>query len=358
MAIVTQSSDTPLMDLLRGCGAKYEPVNGTPVAVSYGDVRAEYEVLGTGAAVADLGHTTRVLHKGGDALDLLNRLTTNDLGGLAAGGVSTTVLTSEIGRVIDVFQVVCLATDQLMLISESNEPGPLIENIEKYTILEDAVLEDVSSGTARIGIRGPLARAVTAEITGTDMSAVDSGGAQPVPILGEGAVVLKGNPFIREGYDLVFPAGAARQLWETALNAGAAPVGHHALEHARIKAGLPAPGTELTDRVNPLEAGLDEFVSFTKGCYVGQEVIARLDTYDKVQRRLVGLEVPEGAEPGETLNSGRRTAGWVTSVSTMTNKGRSAALGYVRRAFIEPGTVLGASSGEVNVVETPSTVRR
>ena len=170
-------------------------------------------------------------------------------------------------------------------------------------------------------------------------------------------MLFKGNPFIREGYDLVFPAGAARQLWETALNAGAAPVGHHALEHARIKAGLPAPGAELTDRVNPLEAGLDEFVSFTKGCYVGQEVIARLDTYDKVQRRLVGLEVPEGAEPGETLNSGRRTAGWVTSVSTMTNKGRSAALGYVRRAFIEPGTVLGASSGEVNVVETPSTVR-
>ena len=182
------------MDLLRGRGAKYEPVNGKPVAVSYGDVRAEHEVLGRGAAVADLGHTTRVLHKGGDALDLLNRLTTNDLGGLAAGDASTTVLTSEIGRVIDVFQVVCLATDQLMLISESTDPEPLIENIEKYTILEDAVLEDMSSGTARIGIRGPLARAVTAEITGTDMSTVDSGGAQSVPILGEGAVILKRQP--------------------------------------------------------------------------------------------------------------------------------------------------------------------
>ena len=346
------------MDLLRGCGAKYEPVNGKPVAVSYGDVHAEYETLGAGAAVVDLGHTTRVLHTGRDALDLLNRLTTNDLGGLSAGDVSTTVLTSEIGRVIDVFQVVCLAEDRLMLISESNEPGPLIKNIDKYTILEDAVLEDMSSGTARIGIRGPLARAVMGEITGIDMSAIDSGGSQSVPLLGEGTILLNGNLFIREGYDLVLPAGAARQLWETALNAGAAPVGHHALEHGRIKAGLPAPGTELTDRVNPLEAGLDEIVSFTKGCYVGQEVIARLDTYDKVQRRLVGLDVPEGAEPGETLNSGRRTAGWVTSVSTMTNKGRSAALGYVRRAFIEPGTVLGASSGEVNVVETPSTIRQ
>ena len=131
MARVTQTSDIRLMDLLRGCGAKYEPVNGTPVAVSYGDVRAEYEVLCTGTAVADLSHTTRVLHKGEDALDLLNRLTTNDLGGLAAGDVATTVLTSEIGRVVDVVRVVRLAEDRLMLISESNEPGPLIEEHRK-----------------------------------------------------------------------------------------------------------------------------------------------------------------------------------------------------------------------------------
>ena len=168
-------------------------------------------------------------------------------------------------RVIDVFQVVCLAEDRLLLITESTDPGPLIENIEKYTILEYAVLEDVSSVTARIGIRGPLARAVTAEITGTDMSTVNSGGAQSVPVLGEGVMLLRGNPFICEGYDLVFPAGAARQLWETAINAGAAPVGHHALEHARIKAGLPAPGAELTDRVNPLEAGWTSLSASQRG---------------------------------------------------------------------------------------------
>ena len=358
MAKATQSSDTSLLDLLRDRGAIYESVDRQPCAVSYGDVQAEYETLGAGAGVTDLSRTTRVLHKGPDALDLLNRLTTNDLGGLAPEGVATTVLTSEIGRVIDVFQVLCLAADRLMLISESTDPDPLIENIDKYTILEDAVLEYVSSGTARIGIRGPLARSVAGEITGLDMSAVDSGGAQPVPVLGGEVMLIKGNPLIRDGYDLLSPAEAAKQVWESAIDAGAVPVGHYALEYARIKAGVPAPGAELTDRVNPLEAGLEPFVSFTKGCYVGQEVIARLDTYDKVQRRLVGLDVPEGTEPGENLKSGKRTAGWVTSVSTMTNKGYSAALGYVRRAFIEPGTVLDASSGEITVVETLSTVLR
>ena len=88
-------------------------------------------------------------------------------------------------------------------------------------------------------------------------------------------------------------------------------------------------------------------------------MIARLDTYDKVQRRLVVLDVPEGTEPGETLNSGRRTAGWVTSVSTMNEQRPFGCARICRRAFIEPGTVLGASSGEANVVETrrPSAVR-
>ena len=358
MARATQSIDTSLLDLLRGRGAIYESVNAQPVAVSYGDVQAEYETLCAGAGVADLSQTTRVMHTGADALDLLNRLTTNDLGGLSTGEVATTVLTSEIGRVIDVFQVARLATDRLMLISDSLDPDPLIENIDKYTILEDAILEDVSSKIARIGIRGPLASAVTGEITGTDISSVDSGGFQPVPALGDGAMLIRGNALIRDGYDLLLPIDAAGNVWDAALAAGAIPVGHHASEHFRIKAGIPAPGAELNDRVNPLEAGLEEFVSFTKGCYVGQEVIARLDTYDKVQRRLVGLDVPEGVEPGETLNSGTRTAGWITSVSRLPNNGRSAALGYVRKAYVEPGTTLEASLGGVTVVGTPSAVTR
>ena len=230
------------MGLVRGCGAQFEPVDGKTVAVSHGDVQAESNALRAGAGVTDLSHTTRVLHKGRDALDLLNRLTTNDLGGLGAGEVATTVLTSEIGRVIDVFRVVHLGPDQLMLISDSFDPVPLVENIDKYTILEDAVLEDVSSATARIGILGLQARAIASKVTGTDSLSEDSIGLHPVPVFGEGAILLKGNPLVRDGYDLIAPVDAAAEAWEAAVNAGAAPVGHYALEHARITAGVPAPG--------------------------------------------------------------------------------------------------------------------
>lgn len=354
MTTANQSTETSSTKFLRDSGVEYEAIGGKPVAVSFGDVRAEYETLGNRAAVVDLSHTTRVMHTGRDALDLLNRLTTNDLGGLHVAEVATTVLTSEIGRVIDVFQVVCLRPGRLMLISESIDSKPLIENIDKYTILEDADLEDVSSQIARVGIRGPQARAVAGEITEADVSSVDAGEVRYVPAFGDGAILLKGNPLVPDGYDVLIPAEAAGQVWEAAVNAGAVPVGHHALEHARIEVGIPGAGTELNDRVNPLEAGLEEFVSFTKGCYVGQEVIARLDTYDKVQRRLIRLDAPEGVESGELLESGTRSAGWVSSVSRLPSNGRAAALGYVRKAFLKPGTVLRAGSREVTVVETAS----
>ncbi len=347
-----------MVDLMRGHGAQFESIDGRTVAVSYGNVQAECNALRAGAGVTDLSHTTRVMHTGPDALDLLQRLTTNDLGGLVVGEAATTVLTSEIGRVIDLFQVVRLELDRLTLISDSFDAEPLVENIDKYTILEDAVLEDVSSATARIRLRGPQARLVVGEVTEADISPVDSGEVQLVPALGEGAMLLKGNPLVRDGYELVLPVDSAEEAWEAAVSAGAVPVGHYAVGHARIKAGVPASEAELNDRVNPLEAGLDEFVSFTKGCYVGQEVIARLDTYDKVQRRLVRLDAPEGTVPGDSLESGTRTAGWVSSVSGLPENGRAAALGFVRKAFVEPGTVLSAGSGEVTVVDVPSPVAR
>ena len=115
---------------------------------------------------------------------------------MIAGEVATTVLTSEIGRVIDLFQVVRLGSDRLMLISDSFDPGPLIENIDKYTILENAVLEDASPGIACIGIRGPKARAVAGEVTGDRFVVLGFTGGiySPFRSFGERALLLKGDP--------------------------------------------------------------------------------------------------------------------------------------------------------------------
>jgi folate-binding protein YgfZ len=127
--------------------------------------------------------------------------------------------------------------------------------------------------------------------------------------------------------------------------------GDHAFHTARVMRGVPSPGNELSDRVNPLEAGLGRFISFTKGCYIGQEVIARLDSYDKLQRRLVRLAAYGDLRPGDTLTVKGKKAGEVTSVAALSTTRERIALGFVRRGSWEPGTELECGDVKVTVKE-------
>ncbi len=314
-----------------------------------------YTALKQGVAILDLSPSTRLEHKGPDALDLLNRLTTNDLSNLTPGRAAATVLTSEIGRVIDLFMVVCLQPNRLLLISDSQNPDPLVENIRKYTIVEDAVLNDVSDSTARLAIRGPEAPRTIHALTAIDPLKVTPGEIVSLPQLPEDAflIQIQGQPAMQTGYEILLPIEHKQSIWNAALAAGAVPASPQDSEAVRIELGVPAPGTELTSRVNPLEAGLERLISFTKGCYVGQEVIARLDTYDKVQRRLVGLTAPDRVKPGDALTADGRDVGWITSAAHVPHTSRTIALGYVRRRYAEPGTTLNANSAQATVVPLP-----
>ncbi len=343
-------------------------LNTVPLDDHLGAASGGYRALREGAAVVDLTGTTRVEHKGADALDLLNRLTTNDLGPLTPGRFAATVLTSEIGRVIDLLLVLHLEHGRLLLVSDAPASAPLISAIEKYTIIEDAELEDVSDATTRIAVRGPEAAGVVQRMTGLDAMRIEPGAIVPVSALGATAPPVRVLASIHGGYEFLAPRERRRRVWDAAIAVGATPAGPEAWRAVRIESGIPAPGAELTDRVNPLEAGLLDLISFTKGCYVGQEVIARLDTYDKVQRRLVGLKVPASAKQDDPLTSGGRTIGWITSVAApnndgqandgqanarQANDGRANALGYVRNAHAQPGTTLDSESGQALVAHLP-----
>jgi folate-binding protein YgfZ len=137
------------------------------------------------------------------------------------------------------------------------------------------------------------------------------------------------------------------------------PAGDRAVEAWRILRGLPDNGSELTEERNPLEAGLWDAVSFSKGCYVGQEVVARLNTYDKVTRDLRGLTFPEGVEPperGAPLLAGPRRVGEITSALRPPGRPGAVALGFVKREHSDPGTRLDAGGDggvRATVVELP-----
>ena len=176
-------------------------------------------------------------------------------------------------------------------------------------------------------------------------------------------ILRASNPSLDSYEVLVDDTKRAVDVWDALVAAGAIPVGEEPFNVFRVERGLPSPVSELSDRVNPLEAGLEPYVSFTKGCYMGQEVIARLDTYDKLQRRLVGLLGPgdPGSEagthlkPGSPLRTGDRVVGQVTSAVTSPALGRAIALAYIRKGHTEPGTTLESDQGPVEVVGLPFT---
>ena len=218
-----------------------------------------------------------------------------------SGRSPRTVLTSEIGRVIDVFQVVRLTPDRLMLISESPSAGPAgREHRQIHDPGRTPVLEDVSPGTAPHRLsRAPSSRSCCQKSRGQTSHPSIPVESNTFRSSAMRQLSSRGNPVYSGWVRRCVARGRRRaSVGKAAVNARAVPCwAPRAGTTPRIEAGIPGPEAELNDRVNPLEAGLEEFVSFTKGCYVGQEVIARLDTYDKVQRRLVHLDAPIGVAP-------------------------------------------------------------
>ena len=147
-------------------------------------------------------------------------------------------------------------------------------------------------------------------------------------------------------FDIAVDAEHKERLKTILTDRGAVPVGVDAVEAVRIERGIPAFGKDLTEDYNPHEANLVHHVSFSKGCYIGQEVIARLQTYKKVSKYLVGLRWEgEGPAPGSFLAHDGRRMGIVTSAARLPHTGGNVGLGYVRKAFVEDGKAVVDEAG-------------
>ena len=294
---------------------------------------------------------------GEDALDLLNRLSTNKVDHLEPGYWAPTVLTSDRGRIVDLLCVVH-AGDCIYLLTSPGQQQPVTEWLDKYTIMEDLEVEDVSGSVAVIALAGSDA----AMILGLPPEEPDylPGRTYPAPAVNVGGVaaVAVSRPLGELPCRLLLAPGDGVDAVTAALAAaGAAPVSEEAWETLRVSSGDPAFDSEMGEPFNPLEAGLIGVIDFTKGCYIGQEVIARLDSYDKVQRYMAVLCFSDGSnvEVGASLAHDGRAAGNVTSLYRTTG-GELRGLGYVRTAAAEPGQVLelqDPASGTATVEATP-----
>ena len=224
---------------------------------------------------------------GEDALDLVDRLSTNEVVERPAGSGVATVLTTNKGRVVDLLTILYMSDHWLVLTSPGNQQR-VIDWIEEFTFGEEIELEDVTEEKGLLSVIGPRG----AEAAGVE--ALEPYHCVEATIAGVEAIAFRGGVGVGGAYNVIAPSGSVGEVWKGLVGAGAREMDSESYEVFRVGAGAPVFGAELGEEVNPLEAGLWEAVSFTKGCYVGQEVVARLNTYEKVKRYLSKLSSMRG----------------------------------------------------------------
>jgi folate-binding protein YgfZ len=338
-----------LHGLHQGMNARFTEVNGVEVVESYGDPVVEHAALIEAAGVVDLSGRSRLCLGGADRVKFLHGQVTNDVNRLKPGQGCYAALVSAKGKMQSDLNIYSLP-DELLLDFEPGYAAAVAERLEKYIIADDVQVVDVAPQFGLISVQGPKAEVLLqgwepgAELPRNPMNFV----ARKDERLGE--VYVMNRPRTgSSGYDLIVPnavlAEVADKLLEAANQAGGRFCGWGALELARIEAGIPRFGADMDESNLAPETGIeDRAISYSKGCYIGQEVIARIRTYGQVAKTLRGLRLAENLNPGpargdKLLKEGKE-AGYVTSAVASPVLKASIALGYVRREHNQMGTEL------------------
>ena len=325
-----------LFQLTKEKGAEFSTFGDWVIPCHYGDPAAEYRAAHSSAVLRDASHWGRVLVTGDDHLDFLHRMTTNDFDNLLPGTGFEAVFVESRARILDVGTFYRGKDSTLSILSPEGRKN-IPAWLDRYIFTEKIFFEDITACTAMIELIGPRAADLAAGLGQNRDAAAHHLLSDPAS---DGLWLAPLDFCGHRGFRMAGPPEKIRCLWEELQAGGALPMGEDGWEILRIEAGQPVLGRELTEEYNPWEANLERAIHPDKGCYIGQEVIARLDTYDKVKQHLMGLMLPPGETPAPRtpLRVGHRAAGEITSAAHSPFLKSNIALAYVRRAYCSPGT--------------------
>jgi len=345
----TKPRQPPLAETQRRLGARVAERDGLTEVTHYGDPASEYEAVRAGAGLFDLSARGRVEVAGGEAVMFLNGLVTNDVKALAQGEWMAAAFPNAQGRLLAQARVARRA-DSFLIDTEAPTRARVLQSLERFTLAGDFRVKDLSEETAELSVQGPRAAGIVGAVVGAEASGLARGRVFESGWRGASVTLLRATHTGEDGFDLVVDSEHAAELWEALTQAGARPAGGDALEVLRVEAGLPRYGADVSEANVVLEAGQDEAVSFTKGCYVGQEIIARIHWRGHVAKRLAGLLMEDdsrepAARDARVVSAEGREAGRVTSSVFSPRAGRAVALGLVRYDYLTPGTELRVESG-------------
>jgi folate-binding protein YgfZ len=305
-----------LQERLIADGATLAP-DGIPLQFS--DLASEYDAALNQAVLLVRSHEGRLAMYGRDRLALMHRISTNHLEALKAGEGAATIFTNANARIID--RAVVLSRDDRALILTEPGRGPALENMLRRNIFfnDDARLENITESTVQFALHGPQADAVMATLLPAT-SALPLFGSAEVEVGVASVIIARNKPLAGAHWTVIAPVDSAAAVWEALLAAGKPfglrPAGSLTYNTLRIRAGRPGVGRELSDTYIPLEVGLWDEISFRKGCYTGQEIIARMESRNRLARVMVSLSLSAPVDAPADLLDGGKIVGRVTSSVT------------------------------------------
>lgn len=339
----------PLHEFHHSLNAGFGELSGMEVVLHYGDTLAEHSALRETAGVLDLSFRSRICLTGADRVRFLHGQVTNDVNKLRVGQGCYAALVTAKGRMESDLNIYCLQ-DEILLDFEPGLAEKVSQRLEKFIVADDVQMVEVAPHYGLLSVQGPKAETavraleIFSEIPGKPFQSLKISDA----MLGE--IYLVNQPRIGlAGLDLFVPLNSlgavADKLIAAAKSIGGRAAGWDALEIARIEAGIPRFGLDMDETNIPLECGIEaRAVSYSKGCYIGQEVINRIHTIGHVNKELRGLRLPGDLKSfparGDKLFYQDKEVGYITSAVKSPTLSAIIALGVVRREHNQIGTEL------------------
>ncbi len=334
--------------------AQNDSVATQPAMAEQGDVRAEFQALVSASGVHELSSRAKISLTGGDRTRWLNGMVTNNVRDLEAGRGVYAFLLNPQGHILgDLYAY--NRGESLLVDTDRSQVEKILAVFDKYIIMDDVEVANVSDRLSAVGIAGPKSRE-TLQAAGFEVPELKP--LQFVEIMWQqtGVTVVRGdNPQV-ESFELWLAPGDSERVSAGLVNAGARPVGSAALDLLRIAAGIPRYGVDIRERDLPQETEQERALNFSKGCYVGQEIVERIRSRGQVRRKFTGFAI-EGQLPavGSKLQLDGKDVGEITSSASLPAAGseRRLALGYIRREVATPGKQVEADGSAATVANLP-----
>jgi aminomethyltransferase len=339
----------PLHEQHQALGATFQANGDWEVPTHYGNPQVEYEALHSSAGLMDLSFRGRVIVTGDDRITWLQNIISQDILPLQPGQGRYSTFMDHKGKILSYFRALIRPNE--VVIEDVGEVGEQTHAALKKFLLYGTKAKMIkgSENQGLLLLSGPKATEILKESLEIEVENLVSLQSLPFSFEGAEGFLARTEETGMGDFELFVPLQALASVWahllKTGQPLGLKPIGKAAIDTARIEAGLPRLGPDINDRIVPPEANLEGIAfSLSKGCYPGQEVVARMDTYGSVKRRLVGLVIEgtedELPEAGAKLFSGAREVGWVSSSTFSPLLQKPIALGFPLRDFTLPGTQL------------------